>query len=427
VQYVRFTNVIVSAGQAVTITVLPGDDGLAVLSGLQMAHGVSSVPVAYGQSVALVENTSVPVTLTGSDLGGQPVYTVLSQPLHGTLSGSAPNLTFQPAADYSGPDSFTFQITDGQLTSAPATVNIVVLPASSGPLIDVAFGAGSATSKVGFAAAGQATNDFWNFYTRDDGQGGWRTFGGLADLKFVNGSPSGAGLTIANAPGAWGNGSSDPMYQTYIYPFNGGNILLTVTNLSAGSYNFYLYGHAGGDNGNSTYQVSVDGQSFGSRTTAGPGWDSLVWQDGVQFVKFTNVTIAAGQVVTITVLPGASGYALLSGLQLELLLPPSSTPPGDPRAANRQALLFNPSGNSGQLPSPMPPPALAMIRKASGGFGLSVTGEIGRSYAIEATDDPVSGTWTPLATMTLTQSPSIYTDADSASRIKRFYRVVLVP
>jgi hypothetical protein len=427
VQYVRFTNVVVSPGQVVTITALPGDNNLAVLSGLQMAQGDSSVPLAFNQSVALVENTSIAVTLTGSDPGGQAVYSVLSQPLHGTLSGSAPNLTFQPAANYSGPDSFTFQVTDGQLISATATVSIVVLPESSGPLIDVAFGAGAATGKVGFAAAGQVTNDFWNFYTRDDGFGGWRTFGGLANLKFVNGIQSGAGLTIANAPGAWGNGASDPMYQTYIYPFDGGNITVTLTNLIAGSYNFYIYGHAGATNGNSTYQMSVGGQSYGSHTTAGLGWDSLVWQDGVQYVKFTNVTITAGQVATIMVLPGASGYAVLSGLQMELVLPPAPPgPPAPPRPAGRQALLFNASSTTGQAGSAMPPPTLSMAKTAAGGFRLSFAGVIGRSYRIEAADNPNSGPWTPLATVNLTQSPYAYTDADATTKSSRFYRVVPV-
>jgi len=31
--------------------------------------------------------------------------------------------------------------------------------------------------KFGFAAVGQTTNDYWNFYTRDDPRGGWRMSG----------------------------------------------------------------------------------------------------------------------------------------------------------------------------------------------------------------------------------------------------------
>ena len=53
-------------------------------------------------------------------------YTVVTQPAHGTLSGTAPNLTYTPASGYSGPDSFTFTDSNGTKTSAPATVSINV-------------------------------------------------------------------------------------------------------------------------------------------------------------------------------------------------------------------------------------------------------------------------------------------------------------
>ena len=53
-------------------------------------------------------------------------------PAHGSLSGTGPNRTYTPALDYSGPDSFTFTVTDtgdgsaAPLTSSAATVNITV-------------------------------------------------------------------------------------------------------------------------------------------------------------------------------------------------------------------------------------------------------------------------------------------------------------
>src|SRR5258706_11974168 len=117
-------------------------------------------------------------------------------------------------------------------------------------LINVDLGGGTATTKVGTAGTGLSASDFWNFYTRDDGQGGWLTLGALSNLKRSDGSTTTAGLVVANAPGYWGNGSSDPMFAGYIYPF-GGNATLDVTNLSAGSYDFYLYGQDG------NYQVAV--------------------------------------------------------------------------------------------------------------------------------------------------------------------------
>ncbi|HEX8939789.1 MAG TPA: cadherin-like domain-containing protein, partial [Candidatus Limnocylindrales bacterium] len=49
-------------------------------------------------------------------------------PAHGSLSGSAPNLTYTPALNYNGPDSFTFKANDGTVDSNTATVSITVRP-----------------------------------------------------------------------------------------------------------------------------------------------------------------------------------------------------------------------------------------------------------------------------------------------------------
>ena len=43
------------------------------------------------------------------------------------LSGTAPNLTYTPNANYSGADSFTFTVSDGLVTSPQATVSIAVV------------------------------------------------------------------------------------------------------------------------------------------------------------------------------------------------------------------------------------------------------------------------------------------------------------
>ena len=48
---------------------------------------------------------------------------------HGTLSGTAPNLTYTPSADYNGPDSFTYTAAGPGGTSAPADVAPEVMAA----------------------------------------------------------------------------------------------------------------------------------------------------------------------------------------------------------------------------------------------------------------------------------------------------------
>ena len=88
---------------------------------------VNDTPIAQGQSVTTLEDTPKAITLTGSDADGDALsFTVVTGPAHGTLTGTVPNLTYSPAANYNGADSFTFQASDGQVDSAPAMVSITV-------------------------------------------------------------------------------------------------------------------------------------------------------------------------------------------------------------------------------------------------------------------------------------------------------------
>ena len=96
-------------------------------------------PTAHSQSVSTPEETSKPIVLTATDPDSPTLtFQVASQPSHGTLTGTAPNLTYTPALDYpsghaAGTDSFTFTASDGITTSAPATVTISVTPVNDEP------------------------------------------------------------------------------------------------------------------------------------------------------------------------------------------------------------------------------------------------------------------------------------------------------
>jgi hypothetical protein len=93
-------------------------------------------PAAYAQSLANFEDTALPVILTGRDPQGYALtYSVLTPPAHGTLSGTAPNLTYLPAANYFGNDAFTFQVSDGVSNSAPATITITNQPVDDPPVV----------------------------------------------------------------------------------------------------------------------------------------------------------------------------------------------------------------------------------------------------------------------------------------------------
>ncbi len=98
---------------------------------------VNDAPVADAQSASTQEDTAVPVTLTGSDVENSPLtFAVLASPSHGTLSGSAPALSYTPNTNFTGEDSFTFKVNDGSLDSAPATVSITITPVNDAPVAD---------------------------------------------------------------------------------------------------------------------------------------------------------------------------------------------------------------------------------------------------------------------------------------------------
>jgi len=96
---------------------------------------VNRAPVAWAQSVTTSEDTSKAITLKGTDADGDLLtYVFVSEPLHGTLSGSGPNVIYTPHANYSGSDSFTFKVNDGQLGSKIAKVSIAVRSVNDPPV-----------------------------------------------------------------------------------------------------------------------------------------------------------------------------------------------------------------------------------------------------------------------------------------------------
>jgi hypothetical protein len=61
-------------------------------------------------------------------------YVILSEPSHGTLSGTAPDLTYTPASNWSGTDVVTFKVSDGMDESNVATVTIIVAAVNDVPV-----------------------------------------------------------------------------------------------------------------------------------------------------------------------------------------------------------------------------------------------------------------------------------------------------
>ena len=89
--------------------------------------GVNSAPVATPQSLQLPGTAPLRITLHATDTQGSTLtYTLVTQPTHGQLQGSPPQVTYTPDAGYHGTDSFTFTASDGAMESAVATVTLTV-------------------------------------------------------------------------------------------------------------------------------------------------------------------------------------------------------------------------------------------------------------------------------------------------------------
>ncbi len=229
-------------------TVLTDDSGNAVTGdmrgGMSDASWVTSgafggvpdttPPVANVQVLGTDEDTALAIELTGSDADGDPLsYRVDSDPAHGVLSGTAPNVTYTPNADFNGADNFTFVVNDGFVDSLPATVDITVNPVNDPPVatddvasleqdtgvaIDVLAndddvdGDGLTVTGVGAASHGVAVNNGVDVgytpnvgyygadsftYTVEDGNGGVGTATVNLDVLRVNSAPAANSQVLA--------------------------------------------------------------------------------------------------------------------------------------------------------------------------------------------------------------------------------------
>ena len=118
-------------------------------------------PTAAPLRVTTGYGSAVRVRLPGSDPDGDALtYLVSSQPTHGTLTGTAPDLTYTPAEGYEGPDAFTYRVRDRTLSSSTGTVAITVsprpntAPVARGFRVTALFGSATAINLAGTDADG---------------------------------------------------------------------------------------------------------------------------------------------------------------------------------------------------------------------------------------------------------------------------------
>ncbi|MDP6599538.1 MAG: Ig-like domain-containing protein, partial [Candidatus Poribacteria bacterium] len=104
-------------------------DSVAAMVSISIAAS-NDVPSAFSQTVSTEEDKAISITLNGSDPDGDTIaYSIVDQPTNGALSGTTPNMTYTPNANYNGTDSFTFDTGDG--SGAYSQKGIVTVNVSS--------------------------------------------------------------------------------------------------------------------------------------------------------------------------------------------------------------------------------------------------------------------------------------------------------
>ncbi|QRN95901.1 cadherin-like domain-containing protein [Archangium violaceum] len=175
------------------------------------------------------EDTAWAVTLSARSHDGSPLtYTVVSNPAHGTLSGTAPDLTYTPAANYNGSDSFTYQASDGTNVSNVATVALTVTSVPDAPVaqnVTVVAGASAATP-VGLVAS--------------DGDSNTLTYTVVSNP--AHGTLSGSGSILTYNPASGYTGSDTFTYKASDGTLESGvaTVTLYISSVASASYDTTL-------------------------------------------------------------------------------------------------------------------------------------------------------------------------------------------
>jgi hypothetical protein len=135
----RYTpNANYNGSDSFTYTVSDGNGGFDTATVSLTVNPVNDVPVAVNDIRTLDEDNSIDINVLANDtdVDGNPLsVSTFTQPTNGTVTfGPGGTLTYTPNANYNGPDSFTYTVTDGQGGFSTATVSLTVNPLNDPPV-----------------------------------------------------------------------------------------------------------------------------------------------------------------------------------------------------------------------------------------------------------------------------------------------------
>ena len=109
---------------------------LAILAVAALPAYAQVAPVATEADLTTDEDVPLSGALSATVADGHtPSYRIYSKPSYGTVTISASGaFTYTPESDFNGWDSFEFVVSDGALTSTPATVYLTIDPVNDAPI-----------------------------------------------------------------------------------------------------------------------------------------------------------------------------------------------------------------------------------------------------------------------------------------------------
>lgn len=131
-QFVQWQGAIPSAENPITIDVT-GNTAITAI----FEKALPDDPVVNDKTVTTDEDIPKVTDLSATDVGSEEwTYAIVSSPAHGTLTGTPPTITYTPAADHNGSDTFTFKANNGYVDSNIATVTVTIRAVNDPPVAD---------------------------------------------------------------------------------------------------------------------------------------------------------------------------------------------------------------------------------------------------------------------------------------------------
>jgi DNA/RNA endonuclease G (NUC1) len=120
-----------------TYTVSDGHGGTATANVSVTINAVNDAPVANPDSATTDEDTPATINVLANDSdvdGDSLVVSAVTQGAHGSVTNNGNNVTYSPAANFNGSDSFSYTVSDGHGGTATANVSVTINAVNDNPV-----------------------------------------------------------------------------------------------------------------------------------------------------------------------------------------------------------------------------------------------------------------------------------------------------